>query len=193
MAIRQPARLLLALLTLALATMTLGGTATAAPVSARPGVASPAPYPPVAGTSSATPDRLSLGDCTDFTGDGFATTSTVSLTDNGATSGSVVSDASGVFHQRRCFDAGTPCGAHELGAAGHHPDGSALSDSALVTMVCLVQKAPGESNTLGAIPGTPGLGRNWPLYALVIVPAAALLGLLGHGFTARWRSRPESS
>ena len=193
MAIRQPARLLLALLTLVLATVTLGGVTAAASAGVRPAVGSPAPYPPLVATSSATPDRLSLGDCTDFTGDGFAPASPISLTDNGTSFGSVVSDAGGAFRLRRCFDGAAPCGAHELVAQGQRPDSSLLSDTALVTMICVVQKAPPGSGALGGKPGSTPFSWDGLLLAAVIAAATAILFVLWRAFLARRRKESEPS
>lgn len=191
MPFRESARLLLVLLTLVLATATLGGTASAAPTRLAPAAASLAPYPPLVSTSSATPQRLSIGDCTAFTGSGFAPASAVTLTDNGASFGSVVSDAGGAFRLQRCFSGTSVCGAHALAADGLRTDSSAVSDSALVTMICAVQQEPGGTHALRTRPGTSGFGLL--LYLLVIGSVGLLLTLLLRALLARRRDRPEPS
>ena len=71
MSFREPARLVAVLLSALLTTVTLATGATAAPLAARPALTSLAPYPPLVASAAATPNRLTVGDCAEFTGGGL--------------------------------------------------------------------------------------------------------------------------
>ena len=140
MAIRQPTRLLLLLLTLVMATVTLGGVATAAPMGLQVAAASPAPYPPVPDPVPVTPPTVPVGNCTVLAGKGFAPGSAVTITDNGVFVATVVVDASGSFSKQVCFT--TRCGSHQLIARGVRVDGTAMSIRSRVSVLCAVHALP---------------------------------------------------
>ncbi len=116
----------------------------AAPVWAGQG-----PYPPPSqGSAEVSPSRIAAGECTAFSGSGFALGSTVSIADDGESRGTAPVDADGRFRTQVCFAVDARVGVHDLSASGQRSDDSALTVSASVTVTGLEQSAAG-GNGLG--------------------------------------------
>ena len=107
----------------AVLTLVLGG-ALFSPASAQ--------YPPSAGNGHVTKSTVGPGGCVTFTGDGFAPDSSVTITDNGKTVGTVTTSVTGTFTKEVCP---TVLGVHILRGTGKTPTGATRVVVAQVTVV----------------------------------------------------------
>lgn len=116
------------------------------------------PYPPPSkGTGHVNPSRIKVGECTVFSGDGFAPLSSVAVSDNGSARGSARADSSGAFSIRLCYTTNDTRGRHDLAGSGTGSDLSPLTVTA-VLIVEGVRQSPGNHSTVpGGQPATgPG-------------------------------------
>ena len=80
-----------------------------------------AQYPPSAGNGHVTKSTVGPGGCVTFTGDGYAPNSTVTITDNGTTVGTVTTSLTGTFSKQICPSV---LGVHVVRGTGKTPTGS---------------------------------------------------------------------
>lgn len=79
-----------------------------------------AQYPPTQGNGRVTKSTVSPGGCVTFTGDGFAPSTTVTVTDNGKTITTVTTSPTGTFSVEVCPEVK---GVHNLRGTGKNPLG----------------------------------------------------------------------
>jgi hypothetical protein len=125
-------------------------------LAATPLVAAAAgPYPPPStGSATVHPSRIKAGQCTTFTGDGFATGTAVAVADDGAPAGTARADRNGAARLRLCFGTDARTGQHVISGTGATPAGSAQTVSAVLTITGVEQTASGQAG--GAATGTTG-------------------------------------
>jgi hypothetical protein len=108
------------------------------------------PYPPPSkGTGHVEPSRIHVGECAVFSGDGFADRTTVSISDNGTSRGTAVTNDEGEFSKQLCYPQGSQLGRHDLAGSGTGSEGDQLT----VYAVLIVQGGPGGSSD-SAVEGT---------------------------------------
>ena len=116
--------------------------------------AAKAPYPPPSdGQGSANPSRVKQGNCTTFSGDGFAASTLITMTDDDRAAGTTSADKKGRFSAPVCFARDARVGQHVLRGWGR--SGSTAADapaehrvSAVVT-VTGVEQSGGNGNGNG--------------------------------------------
>jgi hypothetical protein len=113
--------------------------------------------PPKSGAGHADPARVRPGECTTFSGDGFAPASTLRIADNGDDRGTATSDLQGQFSTRHCFGPGTKPGRHTLTATG--PDGSTSGFQAARRQAAV---APTSQRIVSAVVIVEGVSQSSP-------------------------------
>lgn len=98
-----------------------------------------AQYPPSVGAGKVTRSSLKQCQCTQFSGDGFAPGSPVTIVDQYPDGSehvvrTVVADSKGSFKTKVCFDQNAPQGKHTLIARGSDRQGNAHEDRATVVV-----------------------------------------------------------
>jgi hypothetical protein len=86
------------------------------------------PYPPpTTGAGTVTPSRIQAGECAVFSGDGFASTTQVTVTDEGEPRGTALTDRNGRFSKELCYGADAKTGEHTLMGTGQGAEPAAAS------------------------------------------------------------------
>jgi LPXTG-motif cell wall-anchored protein len=98
-----------------------------------------AQYPPTVGAGKVTRSTVKQCQCTQFSGDGFAPGSPVTIVDQYPDGSehvvrTVVADSKGSFKTKVCFDQNSPQGRHTLIARGTDRQGNAHEDRATVVV-----------------------------------------------------------
>jgi hypothetical protein len=167
--------------------------------------AASAQYPPTVGAGRVSRTDLKQCQCTQFTGDGFAPGTPVSIVDvqpdgTERVVGTEVADAKGGVKSKVCFDETAPQGRHTLVARGADAAGNAHEDRATVTVsgsVCYGHGDEVHPNANRDLGGGPRGGSVVPASSTLNVPAVASGTLLALGgallllLLARHRRRDE--
>jgi LPXTG-motif cell wall-anchored protein len=130
-----------------------------------------AQYPPTQGNGRVTKSTVAPGGCVTFSGDGFAPSTTVTVTDNGKTVTTVTTSLTGTFSVEVCPEV---LGVHNIRGTGKNPVGG--------TRVVVAQVTVTRS-------GLPRTGSNTTIPAIGIGAALVLLGA-GIVFAFRRRRHP---
>jgi hypothetical protein len=188
---RAGRRITLALLALSIAILGVAGVASAV-----------SPYPPAPAGGTVTRSQLAPGECTLFSGSGFAPGTPVDIFDNDVKVATTTAGADGTFTQEICFGVApsgsalrhallrphaviraaatsgavftSGCGTHRLGAKGTAPDGSVRVVSASITLIC-----PISGGTTSPVSGTtnPGSSSGLPLTGIEWLLTAVAAGM----------------
>jgi hypothetical protein len=127
------------------------------------GVAAAAgPYPPPSsGSASVNPSRIKPGQCTNFSGDGFAPDTALSIADNDVPKTTTTSDKNGKFKIRMCYSTDASKGEHELSATGTGSQGDPLRVSAILTITGGEQSNPSTNGSQDvSAPGSSSTGSS---------------------------------
>ena len=126
------------------------------------------PYPPPSkGTGTVTPSHIKVGECAVFSGDGFAPAATVAVTDNGASSGSAVTDVNGQFSKQLCYTSDAKKGRHDLAGTGRGSQGDTLEVTAVLIVEGARQSASNPTTAQGGAPAGRSSGPSSPSTAVV--------------------------
>jgi LPXTG-motif cell wall-anchored protein len=129
-----------------------------------------AQYPPTTGNGRVSKSTTSPGGCVTFSGDGFAPSTTVTVTDNGKTVTTVTTSATGTFSVEVCPEV---LGVHNIRGTGKNPLGATRVVVAQVTVTRSGLPRTGSDTTIPAV----GIG--------------AALVLLGAGVVYAFRRRRQ--
>lgn len=115
------------------------------------------PYPPPsAGSASVTPSRIKAGQCTTFSGDGFAAGAAVAVADDGVSAGSTAADRRGAFRLRLCYGTSARTGQHVISGSGQSPRATAMTVSAVLTITGVEQSGGTGNGNGGSSIGSTG-------------------------------------
>lgn len=171
-----------------------------------------AQYPPTVANGRVTRSEMKQCQCTQFSGDGFAPGTTVTVYDKGPDGiervvGSVTTDGKGEFKLKVCFDETSSQGEHTLIGRGDQPDGGAREVRATVTVsgtVCFArgdevhnpnaiagvdEESPREDTGSGPDVGGVGLPRTGADYVVPGLLLGFVLVLTGTGVVHLTRRR----
>jgi len=133
----------------------------AAPAVALTPATAAGPYPPPSsGSASVNPSRIKAGQCTTFSGDGFAPGASVVVRDDGVPAGSATAGRNGAFRLRLCYGTDARTGQHVISGTGRTPEGPAQTVSAVLTITGVEQSATGSpgGQSGGAVSGGQSSG-----------------------------------
>lgn len=137
------------------------------------------PYPPPSsGSASVNPSRIKAGQCTNFTGTGFASGASVDIRDDGtpAATATATANRSGAARTRLCFGTDARTGQHLISGTGITPEGPPRTVSAVLTITGVEQSGGGSSagSSTGTTPGTTSAGVDQTPGALVVTGPEAV-------------------
>jgi hypothetical protein len=108
------------------------------------------PYPPPSkGTGRVDPSHIKAGECAVFSGDGFAPSTPVAVSDNGVSRGTTMTSSSGTFSMRLCYATNATKGRHDLAGSGTGADGNPLTVYAVLIVEGVRQSASNPSTQTG--------------------------------------------
>jgi hypothetical protein len=118
------------------------------------GIVTPAlaagPYPPPPkGTGRVDPSRIAVGECAVFSGDGFAPSTAVTVSDNGVVRGTTTTSGSGTFSFQLCYPSDAQKGRHDLAGAGTGAGGTPLTVYAVLTVTGVKQSRSNPTTQSG--------------------------------------------